>query len=375
MIPFDIFVESPSHAASIRDEARECLRALRAPADVLSLTFFVDAAEFGAERDSLLAAVHECFGAEAPATTVVAQPPDGGGRLALEATVLAPSAGDALVARRVCGGVAYSVVTGQGMRQIHCGGIGSDLGDDDPEAQASDVFTKMGAVLAEEGMDFGHVVRQWGYIECLLNVRADCHEGHQRYQAFNDVRAEAYAPSSFPTGFPAATGIGQVAGGMALEFIALDAPPDVRVAALSNPRQTDAHDYSGGMLVGESIVRLESKCTPKFERAKLVARGDERIVFVSGTAAIVGERSVAPGDVEAQTRTTIENIAALVGGTRLSHLRAYVKRRGDLATVRRICEAAYGSIPAVYVVADICRDELLVELEGAWRTTFACEPG
>jgi enamine deaminase RidA (YjgF/YER057c/UK114 family) len=309
--------------------------------------------------------VREFFGRDAPSATVVAQAPDGRRRVALDATILAASDGDIAVTRRACDGVAYSVVTVPDMRQIHCGGIASDLLLDDPEAQATEAFARMGAVLQQEGMSFGHVVRQWGYIEGLLDVRADCPRGHQRYQAFNDVRALAYARSEFPCGYPAATGIGQAAGGVVLEFIALDAPSGVRVTPLSNPRQTDAHCYSGGALVGESLARLEKKSTPKFERAKLVARGSEQIVFVSGTAAIVGERSVAEGDVEAQTRTTIDNVAALVGDARLSRLRAYVKRASDFAAVRRICDAAFGPIPAMYVQADVCRDELLVELEGA----------
>ena len=92
------------------------------------------------------------------------------------------------------------------------------------------------------------------------------------------------------------------------------------------------------------------------------------MIFVSGTAAIVGEESVAPDNIGVQTRTTIDNIAALVGPSRLSNLRAYVKRRTDLPAVRDICEAAFGSIPAVYVQADVCRDDLLVELEGTLVT-------
>ena len=90
-----------------------------------------------------------------------------------------------------------------------------------------------------------------------------------------------------------------------------------------------------------------------------------RVLFVSGTAAILGEESVALGDAAAQTETTIQNIAALTRGARLTYLRAYVKRATDMPAVRRVCEAAYGPIPALYVQADVCRDELLVELEGA----------
>ena len=82
--------------------------------------------------------------------------------------------------------------------------------------------------------------------------------------------------------------------------------------------------------------------------------------------------------MEAQTRTTVGNIAALAGkenlaraglppspdGDVLSYLRAYVKRTADIPRVRRICERAFGPVPALYVRADICRPELLVELEG-----------
>ena len=376
MIPFDVFVLAPTRAGSSLMQVHEGLQSLasrldvgrRNAADVLSLTYFVhaaDAAAYSVQRNRIQALVREFFGRAAPPATVVAQRPAEGCHVALEVGVLSSKENDVAVERRTCDGVAYTVVEGRGMRQVHCGGIGSDLLLDDPEAQAAEVFAKMGAVLQQEKMTFGHVVRQWGYIEGLLDVRDDCPKGHQRYQAFNDVRTAAYARSEFPSGYPAATGIGQATGGVVLEFIALDAPLDVGVAPLSNPRQTDAHCYSREMLVGESLARLKNKSTPKFERAKLVTRGDEETVFVSGTAAIVGERSVAPGDVEAQTRTTIENIAALVGDTRLSRLRAYVKRSEDIGAVRAICEDAYGSIPAVYVQADVCRDELLVELEGA----------
>jgi len=376
MIPFDVFVLAPSRAGFGTNQAQEDLRSLasqlaaggRKAADVLSLTYFVDAADlaaYGVQRFRIQALVRDFFGPSFPPATVVAQRPGEGCHVVLEAGVLSSQESDVTVERRVCDGVAYSVVEGSGMRQVHCGGIASDPLLDDPEAQAVEVFAKMRAVLQREQMTFGHVVRQWGYIEGLLDVLDDCPKGHQRYQAFNDVRTAAYARSEFPAGYPAATGIGQATGGVVLEFIALDAPLHVDVAPLSNPRQTDAHRYSGEMLVGESLARLENKSTPKFERAKIVTRDDEETVFVSGTAAIVGERSVALGDLEAQSRTTIDNIAALVGDTRLSRLRAYVKRSEDIAAVRAICEDAYGSIPAVYVQADVCRDELLVELEGA----------
>jgi len=371
VIGFDAILLSSPAAGSVAGETRRLLRDLdarlaaigRRREDLLGLTFFVDA-ENGrrASPEELAPVLDAHFGSRAPPASVVHQAPAGPGRVALEATVA--SGPDTIVDRRTCDGTVYSLARRGRVRQLHCHGIACDARDGDTEAQATAAFAAMRAVLERERMSFGHVVRQWGYIERLLDLRPDCPLGHQRYQAFNDVRSLFYASSAFPNGYPAATGIGQAAGGVVLEFIALDAPGDVRIAPVSNPRQTDAHRYSNVTLVGASLARLADKTTPKFERAKKITTRDGEVVLVSGTASIVGEKSVGLGDVEAQTRTTIENILALVGDAGLSRLRAYVRRRGDLAAVRRICEEAFGPIPALYVEADVCRDDLLVELEG-----------
>jgi len=99
-------------------------------------------------------------------------------------------------------------------------------------------------------------------------------------------------------------------------------------------------------------------------------------VFVSGTAAITGERTANPGDVEKQTRLTIDNIDSLVSKENLSkntvipwnlkfnYLRIYVKERSDFRKVREICKKRYGNIPMVWLQANICRDDLTVEIEG-----------
>jgi len=101
--------------------------------------------------------------------------------------------------------------------------------------------------------------------------------------------------------------------------------------------------------------------------------------WVSGTASIVRSESRHLGDPEQQTTQTIDNIERLIAadnfaahglkgaGARLQDLakiRVYLKRREDLAKCRAICERRFGSVPAVYAVADICRPELLVEIEG-----------
>ncbi len=349
--------------------------------DVLRMTFFLDATTargYAAEKSALVKALGDAFGPLPPPASFVAQPPEGGRRVALEAEIVSARVPGLRVRRRSVGGLTYAVVEGPGSKEVHGAGLASEARVGGMSSWAEQAFGRMAAVLRKEGLTFGHVIRQWNYIEDIVGQRKARGKLCQNYQVFNDVRTRYYNSSDFPWGYPAATGIGQAAGGVVIEFTALEAPPGARLVPVSNPRQIDAHRYSGGVLVGSHIEGPEAKTSPKFERAKLLARGRSGVVYVSGTAAVLGERSAGRGDVESQTRTTARNIAALVGPANLgpprmpggrgaaplSYLRAYVKRPSDIPKVRRVCERAFGPIPALYVRADVCRPELLVELEG-----------
>jgi enamine deaminase RidA (YjgF/YER057c/UK114 family) len=114
----------------------------------------------------------------------------------------------------------------------------------------------------------------------------------------------------------------------------------------------------------------------------LVDAGDGRQgLLVSGTASIVGHQSVHEGDVGAQTGETLENLHAVLAqaarlagpGTRFDpttmQSTVYLRRPGDAAAVRTVLAQAWGATSpavaqAVFVRADICRRELLVEIEG-----------
>src|SRR5205814_156220 len=103
------------------------------------------------------------------------------------------------------------------------------------------------------------------------------------------------------------------------------------------------------------------------------------ITWVSGTASVVNSQSCHPGDIEKQTEQAITNIERLIapenfafhgikgaGATLrdLAKIRVYLKRLSDFERCKAICERRLGSVPAIYAVADICRPELLVEIEG-----------
>jgi enamine deaminase RidA (YjgF/YER057c/UK114 family) len=98
-------------------------------------------------------------------------------------------------------------------------------------------------------------------------------------------------------------------------------------------------------------------------------------LFVSGTASIVGHETLHRGDVVAQTRETMTNIGALldeanelVGAARYSidalKLKVYVRRPTDLAAIETTLSLMPSAATSVvYVQADVCREELLVEIE------------
>ena len=49
----------------------------------------------------------------------------------------------------------------------------------------------------------------------------------------------------------------------------------------------------------------------------------------------------------------------------VAKLRVYVKRPQDYPVIRKVCEKRCGTnLPVIYVVADVCRSDLLVEMEG-----------
>jgi enamine deaminase RidA (YjgF/YER057c/UK114 family) len=103
------------------------------------------------------------------------------------------------------------------------------------------------------------------------------------------------------------------------------------------------------------------------------------MLFISGTASIVGHQTVHAGDVAAQTRETLVNIEALLneanrvsGGRRFNletlAYKVYVRNSGDLPLIQSQLHAALGSqARLVYLRADICRQDLLVEIEATGK--------
>jgi enamine deaminase RidA (YjgF/YER057c/UK114 family) len=212
------------------------------------------------------------------------------------------------------------------------------------------------------------IVRQWNYIEDILGFDGQ----EQRYQAFNNARSKIYGDWFEEEGYPAATGIGTNSGGIIIEFLAVQSPY-LKSLPINNPSQIAAHNYSKKVLEGEECVL---KTTPKFERARYLELFGKKLIFISGTASIIGERTVGVGDPAEQTEITIQNIKQLYSAEILynlsagslnpkyGHARVYVKNRKDFPIIKRTFKSHFGNLPVVYIIADICRNDLLVEIEG-----------
>ncbi|ORT61439.1 FkbO/Hyg5 family chorismatase [Streptomyces sp. CB03238] len=220
------------------------------------------------------------------------------------------------------------------------------------------------AVELTRSLGYSRLYRIWHYISRVNEENA---AGLEVYREFCVGRARALERYGMTDDMPAATVIGAHAGGIVLYFLACRAGKQVNI---DNPRQVPPYHYPS---------RYGPKA-PNFARATYLAQdGGGEQFYVSGTAGILGHRTMHPGDVEAQCRLALDNIAHVIGGRNLSvhgigpgctldDLRAvkvYVRHQADIARVERICREALSPVAdMVFLNADICRADLLVELEG-----------
>lgn len=211
-----------------------------------------------------------------------------------------------------------------------------------------------------EDSGFGHVWRIWNVVTAINEGDGD----DERYKLFCLGRARAFASIREPSGhigYPAATAIGRQGGEARLQvyWLAARSPGET----LENPRQVSAYRYP----------RDYGPAAPSFSRAML-APGPA--LLVSGTASIVGHASLHHDDLDSQLAETMRNLDTLLtlAGERASFrssqlgpgsfVKVYLRNRRDAAAVeRRIREYIPDFVPLIIVAADICRSELLLEIE------------
>jgi enamine deaminase RidA (YjgF/YER057c/UK114 family) len=384
----------PKSKSDLPGEFRDCLTQLNeylvqhdlSEEAVIKQTIFIQAnenEEYYQQSNSLLNELKKFYPAILPPTSFIAQPPEDQLKCALELVILSGEGSEVRVERNKLNGLTYSVVRYHGASELYAGGLTKNGKSSSILESADNSFRLMQEILKSEQFSFANVVRQWNYIEKILDINYQKQHILQNYQVFNDVRSHHYSNNSFWNGYPAATGIGTNAGGVVLEFVAVSHSPEVRIIAIKNPRQFNAYTYSEEVLIGKPVSPTDGKTSPKFERAKFVSFQDRAQVYISGTAAIIGQDSNPEQNAQEQTITTIENIQQLIsemnlqrhdidlksGKLMLAYLRVYIKNSNSVKEVKSVCEKYFPQVPILYLISDICRKELLVEIEGVaeWR--------
>lgn len=227
------------------------------------------------------------------------------------------------------------------------------------QAATQTAYTAIFAVLDQLG--FRQALRFWNY---MPGINCNAH-GLERYRQFNMGRQSGFLSSGRQVEgsvVPPATAVGYAAGPLAVHFLAART---ARALTVENPRQVSAYHYP----------EQYGPRTPTFSRASLAYMQEKPALFISGTASIVGHASLHPGDVVAQTNETVENIAAVINeANRLApdaHFtlaemayRVYVRHPADCPAIEHVLRRLLGpSARLLYLQADICREELLLEIE------------
>ena len=198
-----------------------------------------------------------------------------------------------------------------------------------------------------------HLLRVWNYLDAINAGEGDA----ERYRRFCSARARSMTAHGL-TRFPAATAIGHRGPRGRLQVYALSTTSDGR--ALENPRQVSAWEYP----------RQYGPTAPSFARAMLLPQGG---LAISGTAAVIGHASHHVGDVTEQVDEAVANLQALLERAALpvfgalSPLKVYVRHPENVETVSvALARHIDASVPRVFLQGDICRTELLVEIDG-WQ--------
>ncbi len=221
-----------------------------------------------------------------------------------------------------------------------------------PAGAAREAYAQLRDFL--QGRDEQQVLRLWNYQGAINHGEGDA----ERYKLFCDGRAEGCG-DWFAAGYPAATAIGHHGAPHLLQVYLLASAQ--AGTAVENPRQVSAWRYP----------RQYGRTAPGFARAMMLPAQDA--LAISGTAAVVGHASAHAGDTAAQLDEILLNLEALLASAGMpagfdtqAPLKAYVRHPADAPRVRERLQQRLPGVPVLLLHGDVCRSELLVELDG-WR--------
>lgn len=206
-----------------------------------------------------------------------------------------------------------------------------------------------------KSLGFPHFVRMWNYLADINQGDGDA----EAYKQFCAGRARAFSKLGIGAAqYPAASALGRHTDGLQVYALATTAP----CIHVENPVQTSAYHYP----------REYGPASPSFARATMVGNNNETL-FISGTASILNAQSCFPGDVIEQTQLSCQNILRVMQQAQqlsqcayqLQMAKVYLRHPHDYPLAAPVVEQILGpNCCTVWLQADICRAELLIEIEG-----------
>jgi enamine deaminase RidA (YjgF/YER057c/UK114 family) len=211
-------------------------------------------------------------------------------------------------------------------------------------------------LISQKGM--GKIYRVWNEIPHINKVG----KREERYKEFCFGRSKALQRKEYSNDFlPAASAIGSQGTNLGVYFIAGKSPS----LQIENPLQISAYQYP----------KVYGERPPSFSRSQLLQTKEGEILFISGTASIKGYKSKHIGNIKKQTKLSLDNINTLCSSVKSDlnfsiynnpesiFIKVYIRNHSDYITVKTILEKESECLNLIFVVADICREELLVEIE------------
>jgi enamine deaminase RidA (YjgF/YER057c/UK114 family) len=236
-----------------------------------------------------------------------------------------------------------------GLEQDHGGALAPD---DDPQLapQVRRTFVRCRDLLAAQGLTMHDVVRTWIYLPRLLDWYGEFNRA--RTSCFKDfglvTEDHSYLPAS--TGIQARRRPGEE---IFMDVLAFRSNTPGAVKVMTNQRQSEASDY-GSLFARGMEVTVEGRPT----------------WYVSGTASVdEAGKTIHFDDPQGQIVEVLLCIGSLLearGGTLddIVQATAYCKTPEVYRTFRRVTRLLrLDHLPFVPVYADVCRDELLFEIE------------
>jgi enamine deaminase RidA (YjgF/YER057c/UK114 family) len=289
-----------------------------------------------------------------PATTYLGQPPCRSGEdVELQAYALVPASPETARVRSLPSpqeDVQVKRIDLGEARQLYISNItgrdeaGNPLGTFRRQSDA--IFEEALKIVNRQGIPFTDVLRTWIYLDDI----------DRDYDELNASR-NAFFQREQVQRMPASTGIG---GGShpkgtlcTVDVHALLNPEIAGVEVMTTPTLNEAPEYGSS-----------------FSRGMKMALPEETYLFISGTASVDEEgATVHVGDVRAQIERMLLNVEELLKGqgatfADLTHAVTYLKSAADFELYQRICaERGVKDVPHTIVEANVCRPELLCEME------------